>query len=280
MKKIANRTSACLLLVLFMLGGFSLFLVRLVSDGDRWVTFQVNRHVYSDAVLSTGRVIDRNGQLLAVLDRNGQIFSNSETIRKATLHVVGDVKGNIGTGVLNYHATELMGYNILNGVYSQTQKGNTLQLAIDAELNEIAYSALRGRKGAVVFYNYITGEVLCMVSTPSYDPYYPLSEEQLSWSDYEGAYINRCISSSFTPGSVFKIITLAAAIENIPDLFEMEFYCNGSIEIGNDTIHCSSQHGYCDVYDAFAGSCNVAFATIAQMLGGVTIHRYEKNLDC
>ena len=278
MKKIARRTSACLLLVLFVISAFSIYFVNYLSHGDMWVSFQVNRHVYSDAVLATGKVTDRNGLLLARMTRDNQYFCSSELTRKATLHTVGDINGNIGTGILSYHATDLMGYNVLNGVYSHTGVGNTIKLSIDSSLNEIAYTALAGRKGAVVFYNYKTGEILTMVSTPTYDPYKPLSKEQLEWSDYEGVYINRAISSTFTPGSVFKIVTLAAAIENIDNLFNLEFYCNGEIEIAGETITCSSVHGHCDIYSAFAGSCNVAFAEIAQMLGGKTIYEYMKKL--
>jgi len=274
LRKIAARAFACLLLVLFMIGGFSIYLVRYISDGDRWVTFQVNRHVYSNAELSVGKVVDRDGVLLASMSKGAQLYNSSETTRRSTLHVVGDIGGNIGTGVLSYHATDLMGYSILNGVYSHTGRGNTIHIAIDSSLNEIAYRALEGRKGAVIFYNYVNGEVICMVSTPTFDPYYPLNENQLEWNDYEGVYINRCISSSFTPGSIFKIVTLAAAIETIPELFEISFYCNGSTTVAGETITCSSVHGQCDIYDAFAGSCNVAFSDLTQMISGQVLKEY------
>ncbi|MCL1829950.1 MAG: penicillin-binding transpeptidase domain-containing protein [Oscillospiraceae bacterium] len=278
MRKIAMRTSACLLLVLFMIGGFGIYLFRYILEGDRWVTFQVNRHAYSDAILSVGKVVDCNGQLLASMSKGQQTFSSSELTRLSTLHAVGDIHGNIGTGVMNYHATDMMGYSRIGGVYSHTGRGNTIQLSIDAKLNNAAYTALAGRKGAVIAYNYRTGEVLCMVSTPSYDAYYPLSPEQLEWSYYDGVYINRCISSTFTPGSIFKIVTLTAAIENIPELFDMTFCCEGHTVIANEVITCSSVHGYCDIYDAFAGSCNVAFAEIAQMLSGEILYEYALKL--
>jgi len=185
MRKIAARTSACLLLVLFMLGGLSVYLVRYVKDGDRWVTFQVNRHVYSNAVLSVGTVTDKNGNIMATMENGRRVFDNSLTKRKASLHVVGDIEGNIGTGALSYYATELMGYNVINGVYSHKRTGNTIELTVDSELNRIAYEELKGRKGAVVVYNYVTGEVICMVSAPSYDPYSPPEAYQLEQSEYE-----------------------------------------------------------------------------------------------
>ena len=277
MKKIANRTAACLLLLIFMLGGYTVHLAGLVKKGGDWVTFPVNRHTYSNAQLATGSVVDRNGILLCDIQDGGRVFNNDEYIRKAVLHVVGDKEGNIGTGALSYYAKELMGYSLTGGVFSITDKGSRIRLTVDAALNAAALRALGGYKGAVVFYNYKTGEVLCMVSAPSYDPYYPPDQEQLQRNEYEGAYINRCISSSFTPGSIFKTVTLAAAIENIDDLFEMEFFCPGYIDIDGERIRCSGVHEECDIYDAFAFSCNVVFAQIAQILGGETLYKYAKN---
>ena len=278
MRKIADRAVACLLIVLFMLGGFSIYLGRFFKDGGDWAAFPVNRHSYSDALLSVGSILDRNGKLLSTMKNQSRVFNEYENIRRSSLHVVGDTKGNIGTGALSFFANELMGYSPVNGVFSVDGKGCTLRLSIDSELNAAAYEALAGRRGAVVFYNYKTGEVLCMVSAPTFDPYSPPDEEQLKQREYEGAYINRCVSSSFTPGSVFKVVTLTAAIENIPELFEMEFYCPGYTDIGGERINCSGFHGHCDIYDAFANSCNVAFAQLSLILGGETLKEYTANL--
>ena len=277
MKKIAQRTTACLLLLLFMAGGFGFHFAGLVKNGGEWASFPVNRHAFSNANLSVGSIIDRNGEVLAAVDNGQRIFSENELTRRATLHVTGDEQGNIGTGALSYYARELMGYSIVNGVYSLFDSGNIVQLTIDSTLNKIAFEALGSNKGAVVFYNYRTGEVLCMTSAPSFDPYYPLNEQQLNTGAYEGAYINRCVSSSYTPGSVFKVITLAAAIENIPELFDMKFYCPGYIDIDGERIHCSGIHNNCDIYEAFAFSCNVAFAELAQILKSKTLEKYARN---
>ena len=75
-------------------------------------------------------------------------------------------------------------------------------------------------------YNYKTGEILCMVSAPSYDPL-NVPEDIETNDRYEGAYLNRFLSSTFTPGSVYKTVTLTAALEEIPDLFERTWTCTG-----------------------------------------------------
>ena len=93
---------------------------------------------------------------------------------------------------------------------------------------------------------------------------------------YKGAYINRFLSSTFTPGSIYKTVTLMAALEEIPDLAQRTWTCEGSVQIGDETIICSGTHGQQDIGDAFANSCNVAFAQIAAELGADTMQKYTE----
>ena len=114
-----------------------------------------------------------------------------------------------------------------------------------------------------------------MVSTPSFDP---TNVPNLDSEKYEGAYLNRAISSAYTPGSVFKLVTLAAAIENIPDLFERTFTCEGGVAVGEDYVKCTGRHGAITIEDALAYSCNSAFAELSLELGAETLARYAKQL--
>ena len=138
---------------------------------------------------------------------------------------------------MNAFADKLTGYGLLNGAFG-AQQGRNLYLTIDARYNYEAYEALNGKAGTVAVYNYKTGEILCMVSAPSYDPL-NVPEDIESNDRYKGAYLNRFLSSTFTPGSIFKTVTLTAAIEEIPDLFDRTWDCQGSIQIGDETIVCS-----------------------------------------
>jgi cell division protein FtsI/penicillin-binding protein 2 len=147
-------------------------------------------------------------------------------------------------------------------------------LTLDSTLNETAYEALNGHKGTVALYNYKTGEILCMVSAPSFDPEDPPSS--IDSSSYEGVYLNRFLSSTFVPGSTFKVITTAAAIETIPNIFERTYTCTGSVDIAGDTITCTAAHGEEDFSDAFANSCNCFYALLAEELGGDTLAKYAK----
>jgi peptidoglycan glycosyltransferase len=116
---------------------------------------------------------------------------------------------------------------------------------------------------------------LCLVSAPSYDPLNVPADIETN-DRYEGAYLNRFLSSTFTPGSVFKTVTLAAAIEQFPDLFDRTWSCPGSVQIGDDTVICSGVHGEQTTEQAFANSCNVAFAQIGEELGGSVLKTYAE----
>ena len=99
-------------------------------------------------------------------------------------------------------------------------------------------------------------------------------------STYEGVYLNNALSSTYTPGSIFKVITAAAAIENIPDLDSRTFHCSGSTIINGEKITCDSVHGDISFQNGLAQSCNVVFAELAVELGKDTMTKYADQLGC
>ncbi len=276
MKKIERRAVVCILLALALALGTGIFVFRWFASGGKWVSAAFNRHLYNaSGQLASGTVLDRDGDALSWVKENGErTYYASETVRKATLHVVGDLQGNIGTGALNAFADRLTGYGRVNGAFG-ARRGSQLYLTIDARYNYEAYEALGGHAGTVAVYNYQTGEILCLVSAPSYDPL-RVPEDLETNERYQGAYLNRFLSSTFTPGSVFKTVTLAAAIEKLPHLESRTWDCQGSIRIGDDTITCSGVHGEQDIQAALTNSCNVAFAQIAGELGGSVLKSYTE----
>lgn len=269
MKKIKKRANAALLISGFLMIGLAIYLVRLADNGQDWVMFRANSSVYSGGALNVGTLTDRNGVTLAHAGGGSYYYADDYSTRVACFHAVGDYTGNIGAGAVNAFAYKLAGYNFISGVKSE---GATLALTIDAELNIAAYNALYGRRGAVLVSNYKTGEILCMVSSPGYDPQNPPAS--LEGAGYEGVFLNRGLSSSFTPGSIFKLVTLAAAIENIDDLYTRRFSCAGSVEIGADKVTCTGWHGEQTIEQALSNSCNCAFAEISIELGGQTLADY------
>jgi peptidoglycan glycosyltransferase len=193
MNKIRQRTAAVLALVGLLVLGIILYLGRYLQDGADWAAFPVNGHAFTDGVLTSGTILDRNGTVLSDVTGGKRTFNESKAFRRAVLHAVGDAQGNIGTGALTKYRTLLMGYNPVTGLYSPSGKGNTLFLTIDAGVSAQAYKALDGRNGTILVYNYKTGAILCMVSAPGFDPENPPNLKG-GEKGYEGIYINKALS--------------------------------------------------------------------------------------
>ncbi len=275
MKKIQHRAFVVCILAMILTCGLGFFVFRWCTHGTAWASSPFNRHLYNSAgQLSSGTVLDRNGDVLSSEKNGKRIYSSDITVRKATLHAVGDLQGNIGTGALNAFAGKMTGFNLINGAFS-AHTGSNLYLTIDAKLNVAAYQALNGKKGTVAVYNYKTGEILCMVSTPTYDPMNVPGD--IATNDaYKGAYINRFLSSSFTPGSVFKTVTVAAALEQLPNAQSRTWTCHHFVVINGQKITCTGNHGTQTLKQALANSCNVAFAEISDELGADTLKTYTE----
>ena len=267
MNKVKRRAMSALLVAVLVLGGIGVYIVRYIEHGAEWATFAANSSVYTSGVLSTGTLTDRSGVVLATANGGSRSYADDAAVRTACYQAVGDYTGNVGTGALKAFSKQLSGYNPITGTYATD--GHTVALTLDSSLCVTAYEALAGRKGAVLVSNYKTGEILCMVSGPSIDP---SSDGNVP----DGAYINRCINGSFTPGSIFKLITSAAAIENIKDIDSRRFTCAGSVDVAGVTVKCTGVHGSQTFEDALANSCNCAFAQISLELGADTIESYAK----
>lgn len=269
------KTTGTRSLILYILtGGFLLglgvFLVSLFLHGGEWALQPYNAHLSNGQLSYAGQIEDRNGDILSKSENGKRVYSSDEAVRRATLHTVGDTRGYIASGIQYRYRADLSGYNLLTGITSPTGKntGSNIRLALDADLCVLAQQRFNGKNGAVFVYNYRTGEVVCVTSAGSYDPANPPADLDTDESGkYEGVYLNRALSASFTPGSTFKIMTTAAAIEAFPDLDSQSFSCSGSVVINGNKINCTGTHGTQTFRDALANSCNVAFAEISVKLG-------------
>lgn len=271
MKKIEKRAIMCLLLAFVLLTGVGIFSYRYVAHGDDWASYEGNRDVYNEGDLSKGKLYDTNGTLLMQNTPDGMIFNDDASVRTALMHITGDKDNNISTGANRAFTDELIGYNLINGVYSLNNAGKDVSLTLDANICATAYEALAGRSGTVGVYNYKTGEILCMVSSPTYDPVDPPSEPE------DGVYINRFTSATFVPGSIFKLITAAAAIENLDDAYTWEINCTGSVSYGGEyAVTDVSAHGTVDLEKALEVSCNCYFGQLAEKLGPDLLEKYTE----
>lgn len=274
MKKIEKRAIMCLLLAFVLLTGVCIFSYKYFTEGDTWASYEGNQDVYTEGDLSKGTLYDTNGQLLMQNTTDGMKFNEDSSIRTALMHITGDKDNNIATGANRAFTDELIGYDFINGVYSLNNAGEDVSLTLDANVCATAYEALNGRKGTVGVYNYETGQIICMVSSPTYDPENP---PEISADDDSGVYINRFTSGTFVPGSIFKLLTAAAAIENLDDAYSYQINCTGSVDYGHgDKVTDMSVHGNVDLKKALEVSCNCYFGQLSEKLGGGLIEKYTE----
>lgn len=273
MNRITRRAWIMMVFICVLAGGMLFFLYEYATEAGDWVTSAGSPHVYSGDNIGCGLITDREGLLL--LDtRTGRTYSPDGEIRRSTLHWVGDRKGNISAAAVSHYALEMSGFDLVNGVYSYGGTGGEMTLTLSASTQKAALNALGDRKGTVAVYNYQTGEILCAVSNPTYDPDNVPDIAGDTSGVYEGIYLNRFLQSTYVPGSIFKIVTTAAALETVEGIEEMQFTCHGSYDFNGDRVTCETSHGTQTLANALTNSCNCAFAQIAQLVGGENMMAY------
>lgn len=164
-------------------------------------------------------------------------------------------------------------------LYIEPQDGSTIRLTIDATIQEIVEKAMRecyevNKAQAVhaLVMDVYTGAVLAMCSKPDYDPNDP-PREQLD--ALQSLMRIRLISDSYEPGSTFKILTAAAALDSGVTTPEDGFYCSGKIKVDGDTIKCwGNPHKAETMAQALQNSCNPVFVELALRMGAQRFYQY------
>lgn len=273
MNRIAGRTAITVVFALLLTAGLAFFVAEYVLEADEWIVSTGSPHVYNAGNIGTGMVVDRSGALL--LDMEGEwTYASTDNLRKSTLHWLGDRDGYISAPALANYSAELSGYDMISGLYTYGNNSGVATLTLSAEVQKAALAAMGDYKGTVAVYNYKTGEILCAVTTPTYDPDDVPDFTEDTEEKYEGVFLNRFTQSVYIPGSIFKIVTLAAALETIDDIEDQHFKCSGSYMVGNDEITCEKVHGDQTLQEAFRNSCNCAFAQITLQVGAEEMERY------
>jgi penicillin-binding protein A len=176
----------------------------------------------------------------------------------------------------------------LDRIRGGTIEGNDVVLTLNAKAQRIAYGALGKRCGSVVALDPRTGKVLVLASSPSYDP--NLVEDRFNQArrapgaecDGPAPLLNRATEGLYTPGSTFKIVTAAAAIDTGQKTLESTFddpgYC---IEYGKKVFNYSDQgtpsgYGRVDLRQAIQNSINSVFCNVGKEIGAGTILEYTR----
>ena len=157
------------------------------------------------------------------------------------------------------------------------QPGKNLVLTIDSRIQTLAEKTLGNRVGAVVVLKPATGEILALVSYPYFDPNIfnsdDYAQEYVKLRDSpEKPLLNRAVAAQYPPGSTFKIIMVSALLQEKSFSPFEKIECKGKLAYGNRTFHCHVHepgHGWLDLKNALAQSCDVYFWTIGRDYLGI-----------
>lgn len=153
---------------------------------------------------------------------------------------------------------------------NEQKVGNGLRTTLDSKLQKKAYDLLGNHRGAVVALNPKTGEVLAMVSKPSYDPNKLGEEWKNINSNKEMPLLNRAVSGLYPPGSSFKTVTAVSALGNLNNVYNRSFQDNGKLVVDGTKLlenYNGEVLGGLDFKTAFMHSSNVVFGTLGLDLG-------------
>jgi penicillin-binding protein 2 len=163
--------------------------------------------------------------------------------------------------------------------------GKPVQLTIDYDLQAIAEADMANKEGAVVALDGRTGEILAMVSRPTFDPNdfavrIPAQEWASLNTDTHTPLLNRAIQAQLAPGSVFKIVMATAMLESKALPPDFTAFCPGHAEFYGRTFHCwqAKGHGRMDLHNGIVQSCDVFFYNVGQRLGIDRISYYGSGL--
>ncbi|MEQ9143803.1 MAG: penicillin-binding protein 2 [Parvibaculaceae bacterium] len=152
--------------------------------------------------------------------------------------------------------------------------GAKVELTLDMAVQEYATQRLDGEAASAVVMDIHTGDVIACVSTPAYDPNdFNIGLSHDKWQSLiENPYkplINKTIAGQYPPGSTFKMVVAAAAIESGLVDPEQNVYCSGKITLGNHDFHCWKRegHGHVDMRHAIMHSCDIYFYETAKRIG-------------
>ncbi|HKV04145.1 MAG TPA: penicillin-binding protein 2 [Candidatus Acidoferrales bacterium] len=161
--------------------------------------------------------------------------------------------------------------------------GKPIQLTIDSDLQSVAEADFANKEGGLVAMDARTGEVLAMVSRPTFDPNdfavrIPAQEWARLNSDPETPLLNRAIQAQLAPGSVFKIVMATAMLESkaIPANYTVN--CPGYAVFYGRLFHCDHAHGTVNLHKGIVASCDVYFYNVGKQLGIDRIDEYAMGL--
>ncbi len=268
-----------------MIGYFGYFLQFRGETVNNSYNARLDR--FADRIVR-GELQSGDGRVLARTEAVGKSEQRSYPYGEVFAHVVGySDYGKAGLEALANFYLLSSHMNLIERTVNELANvkniGDNVVTTLNVDLQQTAYDALGGRKGAVVVMEPDTGKILAMVSQPGYDPN-TLKENWdalISGGNTQAQLLNRAAQGLYPPGSTFKIITILEYIRENPNTWrDFTFQCDGRYECGDYTISCyhGNVHGSQTLEQAFANSCNGAFAALGQELDPGKMHELAEQL--
>lgn len=240
-----------------------------------------NNHTINKArFIKRGSIITADGLTLAEsIQQADGTYARSYPNGNLAAHVVGYYSQQYGTmGIENTQNDTLTGskdysswQNALNSLAGISEPGNSVQLTIDSRIQRAAEQALAGRVGAIVALDPRSGAVLAWASAPTFDNtnIQAAIEAANASGGADTSMYDRATLALYTPGSTFKVLTLASALENGLATLDTTYDSPGRMEIGGaDVVSIGERgHGTISLAKAFALSSNTVFGQVADGLG-------------
>lgn len=240
-----------------------------------------NNHTINKArFIKRGSIITADGLTLAEsIQQADGTYARSYPNGNLAAHVVGYYSQQYGTmGIENTQNETLTGskdysswQNALNSLAGISEPGNSVQLTIDSRIQRAAEQALAGRVGAIVALDPRSGAVLAWASAPTFDNtnIQAAIEAANASGGADTSMYDRATLALYTPGSTFKVLTLASALENGLATLDTTYDSPGRMEIGGaDVVSIGERgHGKISLAKAFALSSNTVFGQVADGLG-------------
>ena len=263
-----------------------------ISENLTWdefakINFYLHELAGANPVLSVGRNYPYNENFTHILgyvsEASANDIINNDIIRQRNVPGLRVGKTGlekslenelIGTNSIQRYEVNAYGKRINQIDFEQGEKGKTIKLSIDAEVQKYTSELLYGKAGSISVMDIYTGEIIAMNSSPSFDPnlfLYGIDVDK--WNEIKKnplkPLLNKSVAGLYSPGSTIKPIVALSALENNVISPKLTVKCEGKIELYGHTYHCWKEkgHGYMSLSNAIKQSCDTYFYEVARLLG-------------
>lgn len=287
-KNILRITYVFSILFVCMAGYFSWFL-QFESENVIGSSYNARLDRFSDRIVR-GSILSNDGTVLAETKTDGQGGERrSYPYDYLFAHSVGYSAFNGKTGLESLANFYLLSSHVniiekvVNELRGEKNLGDNVVTTLDLKLQQAASDALGNNRGAVIAMEPDTGKILAMVSQPNFNVNLVDEkwEELISPDNTKAQLLNRATQGLYPPGSTFKILTVLEYLREYPNaLTQYQFDCSGVYQVGEYTIKCyhSEAHGMQNLTQAFANSCNGAFASMGLQIDPGKFHSLAKQM--